>query len=105
MPLLRFTRNHLLTFLKYFDTPKVIEYSLKEILYQSVLARFSFPYVFLGAWDAYKRARTTRAGRLHIDAAFKPYLDKELGEHRYPGPVKWFRQQVALKMNRKVKVF
>jgi GT2 family glycosyltransferase len=98
----RVTRNHLLTFRRYFDTAHTIEYSLKEILYHTVLARGSFPHVWLGAWDAltWKGERK----RQPIGAAFRPYL-REVSERRYPGPLGWLRYQRALKENRKVKVF
>ena len=101
----RVTRNHLLTFQRYFNTAEAAEYSLKEILYMSILSRLSFPYVFLGAFDAMKSAKNVRAKRLHISEAFRPYIEKTVRGHRYPGPITWLREQIALKKNRKVKVF
>ena len=70
-----------------------------------VLARLSFPYVFLGALDAVKSAKSVRANRMRISPAFNPYLEKTVRGHRYPGPITWFCEQIALKKNRKVKVF
>ncbi len=101
----RVTRNHLLTFQRYFDAAQVFEYSVKEIFYMCILARLSFPYVLLGAWDAMKSAKSVRAMRMHIPPAFNSYLEKTVRGHRYSGPIAWFREQIALKKNRKVKVF
>ena len=100
----RVTRNHLLTFLKYFDTPQVLEYSFKEIFYQMLLSRLYFPFVLCGALEALPRAGRARDGRLRIPVSLLPYL-KEVRERRYPGFGAWFRQQWALKSNRKSKVF
>ena len=101
----RVTRNHLLTFCRYFDTPQVIEYSLKEFFYMSILARLAFPYVFLGVLDAFKGMGKARSQRRVIDKKFDLYIRNTVRGHRYPGPVKWLREQIALKKNRKVKVF
>ncbi len=101
----RVVRNHLLTFQRYFDSWDVFQLSLKEIFYMSALSRSAFPYVWLGAIDAMKIARAVRAKRLHIGREFDVYIQKEVREHRYPGPIQWVKEQIALKKNRKVKVF
>jgi GT2 family glycosyltransferase len=97
-------RNHILIFGRYFRGSEAFSLTMKEIFYQSALARLSFPHVWAGAWDAFLRRGESKGRYRPIPENMRPYL-REMRGRRYPGPVKWFQNQLALKKNRGVKVF
>jgi GT2 family glycosyltransferase len=93
-------RNHILTFHRYFDRAEAFEYSAKEVFYQTALARLSFPYVWLGFWDA---VRILTNGPMkeprHLPESTRAYL-REVRERRYPGVGAWMKLQVAARRSR-----
>jgi GT2 family glycosyltransferase len=97
----RVVRNHLLTFHRYFDWPQALEYSGKEFLYQTALARLSFPHVWLGVWDALRTLTVEPLDRRRLPESTHAYL-REVRERRYPGLLAWTKLQIAARKNRKL---
>lgn len=95
-------RNHILTFHRYFDWTEAVEYSAKEVFYQTVLARLSFRYVWLGFWDALRILATEPVNEgCRLPESMRAYL-REVRERRYPGVRTWVKLQLAARNNRKL---
>ena len=93
-------RNRLLTFRRYFDWPEVLEYSFKELFYQTLLARLSFPHVWLGFAEALSTGYgEPRKERRRLPESTLAYL-REVRERRYPGPLAWLKLQLDSRRNR-----
>ena len=93
-------RNRLLTFRRYFDWPEVLEYSFKELLYQTLLARLWFPHVWLGFAEALSTGYgEPRKERRRLPESTLAYL-REVRERRYPGPLAWLKLQLDSRRNR-----
>lgn len=92
-------RNHLLTILRYFPAVNVLEYGLKEFLYQSLLSRAHFPAVLAGVWDFLRMAPAWYRLRRPVPASRRAYLEI-VRKMRYPWPLAWFKQHHALRIYR-----